>query len=131
MLHTGFGFLYSTLCKKETGILTSVELQVSDFYYLCFAQHFLACLCCQVWVPDSSYGRLYVMHAKVEHTITHKSHYNQVNTWRAHRLLMHHDYEVGHTFALISTSSWLISILLAFPSNGFLTEMSQRDFPLP
>ena len=45
--------------------------------------------------------------------------------------IMHHVYEVGHTFALIGTSSRLISILLAFPSNGFLTEMSQRNFPLP
>ena len=50
--------------KKNRCMWNYTYNYASDFYYLCFAQHFLACLCCQVWVPDSSYGRLYVMHAK-------------------------------------------------------------------
>ena len=79
------------------------------------------------------FGFLFLVTGDYMQSRTHNQTYVTLYTHgdSLHRLLMHHDYEVEHTFALISTSSWLISILLAFPSNGFLTEMLQRDFALP
>ena len=89
LLHTGFGFLYSMYMQERNRYVDECENYnyVSDFYYLCFAQHFLACLCCQVWVSVSCYGRLYVMRAKqITHIIIKYTHEDSC--------IVHYDFEV-------------------------------------
>ena len=102
--------------SKSIAKLETVIPGVNCYRYLCFAQHLLVGLCYQV----------YVIYAKVE--------YRYQCTWRFfHSNKLYCTMSLRwdrsrHTFAMFSISMLPFSILPAFPSNGFLTKMPQRDF---